>query len=638
MTERLENWFGPPAVRELKAVARSRLTFVLRVAVALVLLGLLFSQYRLFGQSIEPRKMQFVGQGLFAGVVFVQTLALWVAVAAFTADVFNGERRRGSLDLLFTTSLTIDEIVLGKILGRAAGALFLVAAGLPILFLTVLLGGVSPFQLVYTELLTLFALALYVNAAVRVAVHPGSAVYLFFRILLQGILIYCGGMFAFGLVVAVTGGAGFGLGGTTDSLGLLGTAAEMTMYALVVAGFHIAWRREIGEKLHVPLKEIRVAAEAKGVVAPDKIGDRLRGCGSVLSTLVAIAFIIPIFSLVLSILAVMGTVLAHSVAGSVFHPAEAWRNFSEAMEYGAAFFFLGEFRPILPVGWILLWLITAVRAATHRRTTAPPAWVDAVNGTALSTLEQLAVVACSVNESRSKKGGWNPGLTALYGTMTAVTLSAGFSDLPGVLFTAAVGVLVGVLLVAPSVAACVAGAGPGRLTVSAVLPILFFVLHPLLTAGGSQFAAPLPELVIGATAPLAAVVAWRRRVRPGVFSIVLHAWTLYFALAAAFVYQPTYSSAGLPLERDWVTVVNPLVMVFDATSGPFSRVWPAVSEWRPDSPAAAVGMVAALALTAAAVLYEAVVGYDRLAGRVEPRPSPRTPTDVRVRRPSEPEA
>ncbi|MGL5096646.1 MAG: hypothetical protein ACRDD1_13715, partial [Planctomycetia bacterium] len=92
-----------------------------------------------------------------------------------------------------------------------------------------------------------------------------------------------------------------------------------------------------------------------------------------------------------------------------------------------------------------------------------------------------------------------------------------------------------------------------------------------------------------------------------------------------FVYQPTYNSAGLPLERDWVTAVNPLVVLFDATSGPFSRVWPAESEWRPDSPAAAVGMVAALALTVAAVLHEAVVGYDRLAGRVEPRPSPRTP-------------
>src|SRR5262249_52964408 len=81
---------------------------------------------------------------------------------AYVGDAIAEEKERKTLDYLLTTHLKDREIVLGKLISRLANVLLFLLAGLPILSLTQLLGGVSP-ELLWSgfaaTLLTLLSVA-----------------------------------------------------------------------------------------------------------------------------------------------------------------------------------------------------------------------------------------------------------------------------------------------------------------------------------------------------------------------------------------------------------------------------------------------------------------------------------------------
>jgi ABC-type transport system involved in multi-copper enzyme maturation permease subunit len=74
--------------------------------------------------------------------------AILLAVAAMTpgyaAAAIADEKERGTLALLLTTALSDREIVLGKAVGRLAFVLAAAAAGVPVLAVIIMLGGVDP--------------------------------------------------------------------------------------------------------------------------------------------------------------------------------------------------------------------------------------------------------------------------------------------------------------------------------------------------------------------------------------------------------------------------------------------------------------------------------------------------------------
>ena len=134
----------PPIVeRELRVASRLPWTYWLRVVVAGC--GLLAGGLALFlGQA----------QGLFSGGVLsgepvyylVSSLGLLLAGLSgflFTTDSVSVEKREGTLGLLFLTDLRSHEIVLGKFVAHALAALYCQLALVPILSLSLLLGGIS---------------------------------------------------------------------------------------------------------------------------------------------------------------------------------------------------------------------------------------------------------------------------------------------------------------------------------------------------------------------------------------------------------------------------------------------------------------------------------------------------------------
>ncbi len=137
---------GPVFERELATTARSARAFALRSTYDLVLLAVVVATYRdTCGTDLDLDSMQVTSfaEGLFRNLVYTQAVAVVLLTPALVAGAIAGEAQRKTLDDLLMTALTGAEIVLGKL---AAGLLHLgvlVAAGLPILLLAGMLGGVD---------------------------------------------------------------------------------------------------------------------------------------------------------------------------------------------------------------------------------------------------------------------------------------------------------------------------------------------------------------------------------------------------------------------------------------------------------------------------------------------------------------
>ncbi len=76
-------------------------------------------------------------------VIILQNLAVMLLAPAYIATAITEERERRTLEMLFTTHLSDREIVIGKLTARAVHIGGVLLAGLPILSLSQLLGGVD---------------------------------------------------------------------------------------------------------------------------------------------------------------------------------------------------------------------------------------------------------------------------------------------------------------------------------------------------------------------------------------------------------------------------------------------------------------------------------------------------------------
>ena len=119
-----------------------------------------------------PEAMARAGRRLFRWLTLLEAAVVVVLTPLLTADALAGERRRGTLEALLLTRLTPRELVRGK-LGAALGFL-LAALGclLPVQATGLLLGGVSPWEILLVFLL-LLGVALCIGA---VALHASARV------------------------------------------------------------------------------------------------------------------------------------------------------------------------------------------------------------------------------------------------------------------------------------------------------------------------------------------------------------------------------------------------------------------------------------------------------------------------------
>src|SRR6185437_3660347 len=103
-----------------------------------------------------------LAEQFFFAFMTVQFLAIFVLTPGYTAGAIAEEKDRKTLEFLLATDLRSREIVLSKLMARLVNLVLLVLAGLPVLSLTQLWGGVEPALVLAgfaATLLTLFSLA-----------------------------------------------------------------------------------------------------------------------------------------------------------------------------------------------------------------------------------------------------------------------------------------------------------------------------------------------------------------------------------------------------------------------------------------------------------------------------------------------
>lgn len=156
---------GPVFYYDLVRSARRGRVFLVRALYVLFLLLTLFGLYllveprlTLMRQSaggVSPRMLIQLAEGFFIAFMVLQYLGVLVLTPGMVAGAITEEKQRQTLDFLFTTDLLNREIILGKFASRLGSSLMLLLAGVPVLSLVQLFGGVEPLVLVAFFTITL---------------------------------------------------------------------------------------------------------------------------------------------------------------------------------------------------------------------------------------------------------------------------------------------------------------------------------------------------------------------------------------------------------------------------------------------------------------------------------------------------
>jgi ABC-type transport system involved in multi-copper enzyme maturation permease subunit len=104
---------------------------------------------------IPPQVLAASSARFFSTFTFLQVLAVLVLTPVYTAGAIAQEKQRRNLDLLLITDLNSAEIVFGKFAVRVVQMIAVLFAGMPVLAIAALMGGIS-----FANLLTCYALSI----------------------------------------------------------------------------------------------------------------------------------------------------------------------------------------------------------------------------------------------------------------------------------------------------------------------------------------------------------------------------------------------------------------------------------------------------------------------------------------------
>lgn len=95
--------------------------------------------------------------GLYPILAVTQILLIGLVVPMITGSAISGEKERQTFDIMMTTSMSSFSIVWGKVLTAVIQVMFYVVAGMPVMALTFVIGGLSPLYLLWFCLIAVLA-------------------------------------------------------------------------------------------------------------------------------------------------------------------------------------------------------------------------------------------------------------------------------------------------------------------------------------------------------------------------------------------------------------------------------------------------------------------------------------------------
>lgn len=160
--------FLPVVERELRVAARRRGTYWGRFTAGLI--GSALAAWVLLAVEDTDKNL---GSDLFAVVTTVVFLYATVAGTLVTCDCLSGEKREGTLGLLFLTDLKGHDVVLGKLAATSVNAFYGMLALLPMLAIPFIVGGVTQSEMLRVVLVSInllfffLSIGLFVSAVCR---------------------------------------------------------------------------------------------------------------------------------------------------------------------------------------------------------------------------------------------------------------------------------------------------------------------------------------------------------------------------------------------------------------------------------------------------------------------------------------
>ena len=160
--------FLPIVQRELRVAARRSSTYWLRFFAALVVLViwivLLMGTRRMTPAQLSQHILTMLGS---------LTLGFCMMAGVFlTADSVSGEKREGTIGLLFLTDLKGFDVILGKLVATSVHAFFGLLAAIPVLGLSLMMGGITGAE--FARFVLVFVVTLFASLASGVVVSTLS--------------------------------------------------------------------------------------------------------------------------------------------------------------------------------------------------------------------------------------------------------------------------------------------------------------------------------------------------------------------------------------------------------------------------------------------------------------------------------
>jgi ABC-type transport system involved in multi-copper enzyme maturation permease subunit len=172
--------FGPILTWEMLTLVRRRRYFWIRAAYATILFFVLWSTYESVFSSlsrrVNPSNVAIDDFSIFASIFFssfsvVQLTAVLLLTPAYLATSIAIEKDRRTIEYLFASDLTNQEIVLGKWASRVLNVAMLVLAGLPVVALARFFGGIDWDQVMLSTVLSVNCAAATAAVAILVSVY-----------------------------------------------------------------------------------------------------------------------------------------------------------------------------------------------------------------------------------------------------------------------------------------------------------------------------------------------------------------------------------------------------------------------------------------------------------------------------------
>jgi ABC-type transport system involved in multi-copper enzyme maturation permease subunit len=149
--------FGPLFREELNRLNRRNAVFLLRVALAGGLLAVIAVEHPGDGVQVGLARQAELARSLFLSLTAVQFAAVWFLTPLFAAAIITEERERKTLELLLAAPLTGWDLVAGKLFARLLFVGGVLLAGLPVMAMLRVFGGIA-----YNELALVY-LGLFAN-------------------------------------------------------------------------------------------------------------------------------------------------------------------------------------------------------------------------------------------------------------------------------------------------------------------------------------------------------------------------------------------------------------------------------------------------------------------------------------------